>query len=397
MECIASKWKALSGIENNWNGLLDPIDDNLRRYLVQYGERISAVNDCFNGVEQSDGYGLCLFPTEELFIRAGLELGNPFKYEVSDCFYARSEVEIGDWAKRQSAFMGYVAVATDEGKLVLGRRDILICWRGTRLPIEWLKNINFCQTSAPEVFPGNNAKVHQGFLNVYTDKSANSVYSKTSAREQVLAVVRRLVDKYSALNEDVSITVVGHSLGGALATLNAMDIVFNGYNKPSGSTSVVYPVTAFVYGCPRVGDKTFLELFNSLPNLHLLRIRNNKDIVPDLPPDLIITRYSEVGVQLYINTQNSADIKTHTNVQSHDLNLHFYGIAAYQGEGNDFKLGFDFDVALVNKYDDLLNALYKVPPTWWTSVINKGLVQMENGFWKLNDYIPPPPPDLILS
>ncbi|XP_065868476.1 phospholipase A1-II 1-like [Euphorbia lathyris] len=388
MASIASNWKALSGIEDNWNGLLDPIDDNLRQYLVQYGERIGAVGDSFNHVKECDGYGLCLFPPEELFIRTGLEVGNPFKYKVIDYIYARSEFGIGDWGPKQSAYMGYVAVATDEGKVVLGRRDILICWRGTALSTEWLEDIKFFLTSSPEVFPNNHAKVHTGFLEIYTNKSANSVYSKTSAREQVLAVVRRLVDKYSALKEDVSITVAGHSSGAALATLNSMDIVFNGYNKSTGSTSVVYPVTAFAYASPRVGDKTFLELFNSLPNLHLLRIINAKDMVPNFP---LAINYREVGVKLYINTHHSADIKGHDRLQSHDLNLHLYGIAAYQGEEKEFKLGFDFDVALVNKNGDLLKDFYKVPPIWWNQVINKGLVQMENGFWKINNYVSPPP------
>jgi putative lipase involved disintegration of autophagic bodies len=55
---------------------------------------------------------------------------------------------------------------------------------------------------------------------------------------QVLAEVRKLVDAYK--EEKVSITMTGHSLGAALATLSAFDIVENGYNG-------TFPVTAFAF------------------------------------------------------------------------------------------------------------------------------------------------------
>ncbi|KAF2305259.1 hypothetical protein GH714_003365 [Hevea brasiliensis] len=295
---------------------------------------------------------------------------------------------------KQSAYFGFVAVATDAGKLVLGRRDIVVCWRGAILKIEWFKVFDATLISASDIFPNTEAKVHHGFHGIYTNKDSESAYNKTSAREQVLAAIRRLVDKYAELNEEVSITVTGHSLGAAFATLNAMDIAANGYNKPSGSETV-YPVTAFVYASPRVGDTAFLEVFSGLSDLHLLRLKNNKDIVPDLPvPVPPSFPYKDVGVELYIDTTKSQFIKPESVGAAHDLNLYLHGVAGYQGKDTDFNLVItDLDIALVNKYNDLLTDDRKVPPKWWSNVLNKGMIQIDIGFWKLNDYIPDPPSD----
>ncbi|XP_002522552.2 phospholipase A1-II 2 [Ricinus communis] len=397
MADIAKNWKVLSG-ENNWKGLLDPIDDNLRRYLINYGAFTRAPADSFNDVKVSDGFALCRYPPEVLFTRVGLQSGNPFKYLVTDYFYARSEADaFREYLPATSTFVGFVAVSTDEGKLVLGRRDIIVCWRGTTLPIEWFQDILCDQVPATDIFPDSEALVHNGFYNMYTAKDSTSTYNKMSVREQVLAAVRRLVDKHYKAdpNEVVSITVIGHSLGAALATLNAVDIVANEYNRPTGST-VELPVASFVFGSPRVGDKGFLDVFSGLKNLHLLRIRNAQDFIPELPPKKILGySYADVGAELDIDTSLSPYIKKATFMEPHDLNLYCHGISGYQGKDRKFKLAVDFDLALVNKYNDLLLEDYKVPPKWWSNVMNKGMAQMDDGSWKLHDYVPDPPSDDI--
>ncbi|XP_039020059.1 phospholipase A1-IIgamma-like [Hibiscus syriacus] len=168
---IASRWRELSG-ENYWEGLLRPLDIDLRRYLIHYCQRAGAAGDAFNGTRASK---------------------------------AADEV----------AYFGYVAVATDQGKAALGRRDILVSWRGT-----------ITHTECMPVF------------NIYTKSIANSPYAKTSAREQVCKVLQQLITMYQ--NEEVSITVTGHSLGAALASLNAMDIAHNGFNKPAGNPNKAF-------------------------------------------------------------------------------------------------------------------------------------------------------------
>ncbi|KAL5841492.1 hypothetical protein ACOSQ3_012095 [Xanthoceras sorbifolium] len=217
MAGIAQRWRELSG-ENNWEGLLDPLDIDLRRYIIHYGERTEAVANAYNGEKVSNWCRFSRYPPNKFFFEVGLQSGNPFKYKVTSFFYARSEIKLGSWIfAEESSWMGYVAVATDEGKAVLGRRDILICWRGTMTDLEWFKDA---------LNPHHDAKVHMGFHSIYTAKSNFSNYNKTSTKEQILSEVRKLVDKYQ--DEEISITVTGHSLGAALATMTGVDIASNG-------------------------------------------------------------------------------------------------------------------------------------------------------------------------
>ncbi|KAE8681273.1 hypothetical protein F3Y22_tig00111332pilonHSYRG00076 [Hibiscus syriacus] len=161
---IASRWRKLSG-EDSWDGLLHPLDLDLRRYIIHYGQRTGSVGDLFN--------------------------------------YNKH-------------------VTTDDGKRVLGRRDILIARRGTVTFSEWLNNLNSTQQSAEQLFgTESEAMVHSGFLSLYTETRSDSIDVKTSAIRQVREALKELLTKYK--DEEASTTVTRFSLGGVLATLNAMD------------------------------------------------------------------------------------------------------------------------------------------------------------------------------
>ncbi|KAK8492281.1 hypothetical protein V6N13_109995 [Hibiscus sabdariffa] len=188
-----------------WNGLLHPLDLDLRRYIIHYGERAASVGDLYHMNKD----GGC--PKQDFFAKACLE--------------------------------------KDEGKAVLGRRDILIAWRGTITSSEWFNNAAFFRTSASDLFgDGTEALVHSGFQSLYTGTSPDSADTKISARNQYP-------------DEELSITVIGFSLGAALAALNAMDIA-NGYND--GEKKSPCTVTAFTFGAPRVGNNGYTHLGNEL-------------------------------------------------------------------------------------------------------------------------------------
>ncbi|CAN1149975.1 Phospholipase A1-IIgamma [Linum perenne] len=395
---IAKRWKQLSG-EDNWKGLLDPLDIDLRRYIIHYGEMAQATYDAFNTQKVSRYAGSCLYSKSGFFDKVGLGY-SPFKYKVTKFLYATSAVMLPDgfllrsmsreaWSK-ESNWMGYVAVATDEGAAALGRRDIVVAWRGTVQTLEWVNDLDFLLVSGDKVFgEKSDVKVHQGWYSVYTSDDPRSPYNTSSARDQVMNEIKRLLEEYK--DEEISITVTGHSLGAAVATLTAIDIVTNRFNHRSNQplTHSHKPPKSFVYASPLVGDLGFHNMFNSLTDLRLLRIRNFPDPVPTVPPKLF--GFFEVGHEIMIFIL-SPYLKPLLN--PHNLELYMHGVAGYNGLAG-FKLVVERDIALINKGEDHLKDEYNVPPKWW-NVKHKAMYQLDDGSWGMRDYIPPPPEDVVL-
>jgi len=105
-------------------------------------------------------------------------------------------------------------------------------------------------------------KVHGGFAN-----------EQAQTAVQILSAVRLALSMYSTHR----VTVVGHSLGAAIALL---DGVFLPLQLPDDVS-----VSVISYGMPRVGNQAFANYVDA--NLNVTHITNLKDPVPIIPGILL--------------------------------------------------------------------------------------------------------------
>jgi hypothetical protein len=158
-------------------------------------------------------------------------------------------------------FYGFIAASkTNPGEFVLSIR-------GTENPAEWL--LDFIALPVPFTPAPDAGFVALGFLSIFNsflfiDKTgASMTLSGAVTQMATSAPIRKL-------------TVVGHSLGGALATLAAAELAIN---NVAGSQSVL---TSYTFGSPRVGLLDFAASFNKAVTT-TFRIWNTLDIVPEVP------------------------------------------------------------------------------------------------------------------
>lgn len=250
-EDISDKWPQIQGSSASAH-LLHPLHPCLRREILKYGEFAQPTYDAFDFDSFSEYCGSCRFSRNNLFNK--LRLDN-HGYHVSNYIYAMSHVDVPQWLKKShimdswskdSNWMVYVAVSDDNESRRIGRRDIVVAWRGTVAPTEWYEDL---QRKLEPIGEGE-AKVEHGFLGIYKSKNEYTRYNKSSASDQVIKQLKNLVNLYKQRGEQVSITITGHSLGGALAVLNA-------YETATLVPNV--PITVVSFGAPRVGNIAFRD------------------------------------------------------------------------------------------------------------------------------------------
>lgn len=385
-ESIASEWRQIHG-SGDWDGLLDPLHPWLRREIIKYGEFAQATYDAFDFDSYSEFYGSCRFNRRKLFDKLGLSGSG---YAVSKYIYAMSRIDLPQWLEKSrladswskdSNWIGFVAVSDDLESERIGRRDIVVAWRGTVAPTEWYDNMQ----QRLEPIGGGDSKVEHGFLSIYASKCSTTRYNKSSASEQVMTEIKNLIEHYTKLGEKVSLTITGHSLGGALGLLNAYEAA---KNFPT------LPISVISFAAPRVGNIAFRDELYQM-GIKTLRVTLKQDVVPRMPGIILneglqrfddITGtlewvYTHVGVELKIDIRSSPYLKKGFNlIGFHMLETYLHLIDGYQSRGSDFRADAKRDVALVNKDCDMLVDELRIPPNWY-QLANKGLVRNQYGRW----------------
>lgn len=405
-------WEEVQG-SRNWEGLLDPFNSHLRREIIRYGEFAQASYDSFDFDAYSKYCGTCKYQGAHFFRE--LDMADR-GYQISRYLYATSNINLPNFFQKSKMsnvwsphanWMGYVAVATNEDEIKrLGRRDIVIAWRGTVTYLEWIHDLK--DILHPAHFGDDSSiKIESGFYDLYTVKEDTCKYCSFSAREQVLAEVKRLIERYKG--EELSITVTGHSLGAALALLSAYDIAEMKLNKTGKSQSQI-PITVFSFAGPRVGNLKFRRRCDEL-EIKVLRIVNVHDKIPTVPGIFANEKfqyqkyiedaisfpwsYAHVGTELALDHTHSPFLKSTIDICcAHNLEAHLHLVDGYHGKGRRFRLITKRDIALVNKSCDFLKSEYGVPPCWRQDE-NKGMVRNTEGRWVLPERprMEPHPPD----
>lgn len=177
---------------------------------------------------------------------------------------------------RVTVYSGIALTSSDHNILV---------FRGTQTQAEWLKNINAKQVTY--ISPSGQAygEVHKGFLE-----------SLQQLQPSLTAIAQQL-------DPSIPCYVTGHSLGAAIATLAAFELV-------QIAPQLKDRIQLYAFAGPRVASPTFAKFYSQfIPNAY--RIVNASDTVPLIPPVNLGNTYMHVGQEWSFLTQFGDTLLNH--------------------------------------------------------------------------------------
>jgi Lipase (class 3) len=147
-----------------------------------------------------------------------------------------------------------------------GASDVVIAIRGTEGIMEWVQDAKFGMVQCPFLTGAGNTE--DGFTDMYSSMRIGSAGNSAGLVSALAGLAFP-----QPVNAATPVTICGHSLGGALVTLLALDVATN---------SIFKNPAVYSYASPRTGDGTFTAMYNHMVPA-TIRIANRMDLVPKLP------------------------------------------------------------------------------------------------------------------
>lgn len=143
------------------------------------------------------------------------------------------------------------------------KNKIDICFKGTSNINDFYSNLQICPSN---YFNNTNIQIHNGFLSKYL-----------SLKNSIISIINT-IDINDNDSKQIEISFNGHSSGGGIATIAALDFsyIYDNYN-----------IKCYTFGAPIIGNSYFINEFNKRINKNKnrnnsYRIINEYDIIPYL-------------------------------------------------------------------------------------------------------------------
>jgi triacylglycerol lipase len=181
------------------------------------------------------------------------------------------------------------------GFVACRKSEVFLIFRGTMTTTEWIRDFSIHLTTYPYKTFG---KVHDGFIQTYD------------------GFRKGIQDSLGRLGPGRKLFIAGHSLGAALATLAAPDVV---------SMKGVKAATVYTFGSPRVGDRTFADDYNSLFRERSFRIANSSDIVVAMPFPVPFLGFLG-GYFTHVETAVDFTLQQEDVEKNHEMNTYMHAL-----------------------------------------------------------------------
>jgi autotransporter-associated beta strand protein len=207
------------------------------------------------------------------------------------------------WSSNKREFYGFMAQSKSDPN------EIVIALRGTRTWREWWDDLHFIE-KVPCHFCGSAGRVAQGFMEIYKTLGA-----MPSAGESGPKPLREVLFDLASPPPALKLILAGHSLGGALVTLLALDWRCKDEANP----------TIYTFASPRVGDVQFATKFDTMISTSY-RTWNYRDEITYLPPEIIGYKHVSGPGYMIDSYGQVRDIPT----CNHYLNSYLYVLSNHQ-------------------------------------------------------------------